>query len=241
MTVLSACRSAALRLVGQRPTTLFSTADQFALELASLADETAASIAKANDWRALTRLNTITGTGSDIGFSLPADYDRMPLKANVYSSRSDMALGQPEDLDQWLEWLDDGIIGYPGYWLILGGQMQILPVLSSGETVKFYYQSNQIVSGNKTGFTADSDTFLLSERLLTLGIIWRWRAMKGLEYAEDQRNYEIAFGEEAGRDRGSKILKFGRARMGIGDVSLVGTVGNSSVDASNSIITADNG
>ena len=53
---------------------------------------------------------------------------------------------------------------------------------------------------------------MLPERLLTLGLIWRWRAQKRQEYAEDLRNYEIALSEEIGRDKGSQIIAVGAAR-----------------------------
>lgn len=213
MSVLSACQSAAVRLVGQRPSTLFSTTDQLAMELAELANETAVAIAKAHDWQALTTAWTLNGDASATAFDLPSDYDRMPLKANFYSTRSQFPLVRAEDLDQWTEFQITPVVGAPGYWIILGGQLQILPALATGESARSYYITNQIVSGGKTAFTADADTFVLPERLITLGVIWRWKDLKGKEYAEDLKNFEIAFAEEAGRDKGSRTLAIGRARV----------------------------
>jgi hypothetical protein len=51
------------------------------------------------------------------------------------------------------------------------------------------------------------------ERLLTLSLIWRWRASKRLEYAEDMQNFNIAFGEETAKDKGSRMLIAGRQRV----------------------------
>lgn len=213
MTVLSACQSAATKLNQPRPATVFGSTSPFAQELGDLANEAATAIAKAHDWRRLTTLATITGDGSDTSFALPSDYDRMPLDSNIYGSLARLPFLKARDLDQWLEFDITPVVGAPGYWINLGGEVQIKPAMASTQTARYYYQSNIIVSGSKTAFTVDTDTFLLPERLLTLGIVWRWKAQKGLEYAEHLKNYEIAFGEEAGRDKGSRVLHMGTPRI----------------------------
>lgn len=219
MTILAACQKAAVKLVGYKPASLFSDAGQLETELATLANESAEAAAKAHDWRALTKLATLAGDGSSTGFTLPADYDRMPLKAAVYSTRSQLPLAPARDLDQWLEFQLTTVVGAPGWWTVLGGQMQIRPALAATDTAKFYYVANLIwaaapaAAASKTEATADTDLFVLPERLITLGVVWRWKQLKGKEYAEDLRHYEIAFGEEAGRDKGARALSIGRARV----------------------------
>lgn len=223
MTVLSACQSAAIRLTGQRPSAIFSSTGQFEMELGEIATEAAISIMKARDWQALTTLKTQAGDGTTTAFSLPDDYDRMPLGTRIYSSGSQVPLIPVLDLDQWQEFQITSIVGAPGYWIIVGGQLQILPAMGASDTARYYYVSNNIATG-KTAFSSDSDVFLLSERLLSLAIIWRWRASKGLEYAEHMKNFELAFSEEAGRDKGARILTVGRTRRGDGEISSVGSI-----------------
>ena len=48
---------------------------------------------------------------------------------------------------------------------------------------------------------------MLPERLLTLSLVWRYKELTGLEYGEDQQNYEIALAQEQTRDRGSYVLR----------------------------------
>lgn len=214
MTVLSCCQSAALRLLGVKPTTIFSSSGTFEMELAELSTETAIAIAKAHDWQKLTKLATLQGDGTTTTFDLPSDYDRMVKGGNVHSHLYTTGLFRAvQDLDEWVFLGDQIATGAPGYWIIVGGQMQFLPALPSNETARFYYVSNQIVSSNQTAFTGDSDAFLLSERLLTLGLIWRWRAQKRMEYSEDMNNFEIALSEEIGRDKGARILAIGKQRL----------------------------
>ena len=49
--------------------------------------------------------------------------------------------------------------------------------------------------------------------------------MKGKEYAEDLKDFEIAMGEEAGREKGSRILYVGKKRVSGGDLAFGGSVG----------------
>lgn len=216
MTVLTACAEAAIELNQSEPASLFSTTDQFAKELRTQANKTAKAVLKAYDWQKFTALKTMTGDGSTTSFALPDDYDRMPLKSNVLTSQFASPLAKARDLDQWLDFQLRPFVGTPGFWIVLGGTMQILPALATGVTAKFYYIKNRIVAGGtKTEFTADGDTFDLPERLITLGVIWRWRAQKRKEYAEDMRNFEIALAEEMTRDKGSRVLTVGRQRIGM--------------------------
>lgn len=214
MTVLSACAEAAIELNRSEPLSLFSTTDQFSKELRVQANKAAVAIAQAYDWQRLLKLATMTGDGSATAFTLPDDYDRMPKKAALHSSAWQTAtFRKADDLDQWLFLNDTDLSGVPGNWIIIGGEMNIFPAMSASETARFYYLTNQIVSGSKTAFTADADTFLLPERLLTLSVIWRWRAQKRMEYAEDMSNFEIALAEEIGKDRGSNIITVGQIRL----------------------------
>lgn len=214
MTILSVCQEAAIELNQPEPATLFSTTDQFAKELRTQANRAAKAILKAYDWRALTKLAILTGNGATTSFTLPVDYDRMPVKTSLLSSQFSMPVAPARDLDQWLDYQINPVTSAWGTWIVLNGAVQVMPAISTGTTAKFYYIRNTVVSGGtKTTFTADTDTFDLPERLLTLSIIWRWRAQKRKDYAEDMRNFEIALAEEMSSDKGSRVLVVGRQRM----------------------------
>lgn len=227
MTVLTACQQAAVKLNQTVPTSVFSTTDALAAELALAANETAEAILAGYEWQALMTLATFTGDGVTQAFSMPSDYDRMLKKAKVHSKTWQNALFvAARDEDDWLYTKDIGITGTPGKWIILGGQFQVFPAMPVGETARFYYISNKtIASGTKASFTVDADTFFLNEKLLRLGIIWRWRSNKRMEYAEDMSNFEIAMAETYGGDKGSKILRVGRIRTPANvDIAYPGTI-----------------
>jgi hypothetical protein len=213
MTLLSACVEAAIELSQTEPAAIFASTDKFPKELCVQANKSVTAIMKAYDWQALTTRATVTGNGVLKAFNLPTDYDRMVLKTNLASSASNIDLVKATDLDQWDYFQNHLSTTVPGYWMILGGQLQVTPAPGNGVVHSYYYISKNAVSGAKPLFTADTDTFVLPERLLTLSIIWRWRASKRMEYAEDLTNFEIALGEETSRDKGSRILIAGRQRV----------------------------
>lgn len=232
MTVLSACQQAAVKLNQTVPASVFSSTDPFAAELALAANEAAEAILAGYEWQVLKTLATIPGDGVAEAFNLPTDYGRMLKKGNLHSTAWQMARFTPaRDEDDWLYTKDIGITGTPGKWIILSGQLQVFPAMAVGENARFYYISKNIISVTgsaaltKPAFTADSDGFFINEKLLRLGIVWRWRSNKRMEYAEDMTNFEIAMAEEYGGDKGSKILRVGRVRLPASvDLAYPGTI-----------------
>jgi hypothetical protein len=216
MSVLSACQSAMVRLVGRKPQTVFSSTSQMELEIADLATDVAVDIMKSHDWRALTKFSTLTGDGSTTAFDLPSDFDRIVLAQRVTDTSNWLwGYASVQTLEDWMVITSSGFTAVtPGWWIILDGQMQFSPAPASSSPAKFAYISKNIGLSGSDGspiaaFSDDSDSFVLEERLLTLGLIWRWKAQKGLEYAEDMTNYEKAFSENASRDKGPQAIRKG--------------------------------
>jgi len=212
MTVLAACQEAIARLVARRPASVFGNDDEICVEISSLANEAAADIAKAADWQALTTLNVINGDGVTEAWPLPDDFDRMVNGSDIHSSTWTRMRYQPAGtLDNWLDLKTLIPAIPPGYWHILGGQIAFVPVVSSGDDAQFYYISTKWArsasSAPKAAFDRDDDSFALNERVLTLALIWRWKAMKGMTYDEDIRNYDIALSQAMARDKGSRVIR----------------------------------
>lgn len=215
MTVLSACQSAMVRLVGRKPTTIFGSQDQMEVEIADLATDVAVDIMKAHDWRALTTLHTLTGDGVETEFELPSDFDRIVLAQRVTDTNNWLwGYSAVQSLDEWMTITNSGFAAItPGWWIILAGKMQFSPAPTSGAPARLAYISNNIgrsaTDAAISAFSKDDDSFVLEDRLLTLGLIWRWKAQKGLEYAEDMASYEAALSQNAARDKGSQAIRKG--------------------------------
>lgn len=206
-----------VRLVGRKPQTVFSSTQQMEMEIADLATDVAVDIMKSHDWRDLTVVETFTPDGVTTAFPKPADFDRIVLAQDMEDGNNWLWGYTPAaSLSDWIRITSSGFSAItPGWWIILGGQFQFSPAPASGSPAVFPYISNNIGRAAAGGtpiaaFTDDGDTFVLEDRLLTLGLIWRWKAQKGLEYAEDMANYEKAFSQNAARDKGSQAIRKGR-------------------------------
>lgn len=218
MSVLSAAQSAMLRLVGQRPQTLFSSQNRMEMEIADLATDVAIDICSSHDWRLLTKLYTLTGDGVASSFDLPSDYDRMLIAQSVHDPNNWFwGYSRVHSLDEWIAITTSGFFGItPGWWIVLGGKIQFAPPPGAGAQATFPYISKNIgtnSNGPITSFSQDADEFVLGDRILTLGLIWRWKAQKGLEYAEDMASFETYLSELSGRDKGATAIR-SRTRIG---------------------------
>lgn len=219
MTVLSALQSAAIRLIGRKPSAFFGATDVFALEMQDLANEVAADIAKSHDWQALIRVATLAGDGTTVAFPFPSDYGRMLIQSDIFDA-ANWAWGYTRvlDINEFLWIKERGIQALPGSWIMYGNEFQFVPAPQSGAEATFpYIDKNYALATDgttlKPAFTLDTDFFRLSERLLTLGLVWKWRQNKRLDYGEDEANFAKAFAEDSGRDKGSRIFRTGPARF----------------------------
>jgi hypothetical protein len=213
MTVLSAVQQACTVIGIPVAPKIYGSDAREHIELAALANEMAARIVQDFDWQRVKTIATLTGTGAQEDFALPADYSRMLKKARMWpSSQPSVSLVHIADSDVWLQQIVTGISFIYPQWTIYGGMVHIRPAPALADQIKYFYISNSLTIDGKKEFTLDADEFLLSERLLKLAIIWQWKANKGMPYAEDMANYQDAFGVLTGNDKGSNIITIGARR-----------------------------
>lgn len=217
MTILTVFTEVAPVIGMEVPTSVYSSTEREHVELGALANTMAKRIMRAHEWELLKTLATYTGNGSTEDFSLPSDYDRMLKKTQLWSSSLSTALTHITDTDEWLGLDVQAFDFVVNAWTIYGGLMHIKPAMATGVTAKHFYVSNLVVSpetGDDTAeFTADTDSFRLSEEVLKLGMIWQWKANKGQAYAEDMANYEELLAQRIAEDKGSRILREGAKRI----------------------------
>lgn len=217
MTVLAALQKASIRLVGRKPGTFFGAKGQFELELTDLVNEVAQDIAQYQDWQELVRIGMVTGDGVTTDFDLPADYSRFPVKGEI-QDYTNWAWGyfHYQDLDTFLYDEARDFNALPGGWIIYGNLMRFSPAPATDAQAKFPYITKNIVrdfsTNTKTEFTDDRDEFLLPERLLTLGLVWRWRENKKLDSTGDQEAFIKALDEYAAKSGGPVVIRRNGAR-----------------------------
>lgn len=212
MAILPALQSAAIRLIGRKPDTFFGASGTFEMEICDLVNEVAQDIAKCQDWQALIRTTTITGDGTETAFNLPDGYDRM-LGSAVVQDATNWAWGyhRIHDYSSFMELQARGFSPLPGGWIIAGGQIQFSPAPAPNNSAQFPYITALWAIGSndvaKAAFTEDADTFLLTDRLLTLGLVWRWRENKKLDFTGDMEAFSKALDEIAAKDKGARVIR----------------------------------
>lgn len=207
MSVLAICQNATAMLVGERPPAFYSSNDELPVEISSIANEAAADIIKKHEWSMLTRKWSEAGDGVKTNFSFPSDYDRMCLSTRVRVG--DSVIERAADIGSFENLNGD----WGNIWFPMSGGVEFTTLVGDGEVVSYTYQSCFYATNQngapKRAFDADTDDFRLNGRLLTLGIIWRWRALKRQDYQEDMQNYEVAMSEQMARDGGARMIRSG--------------------------------
>lgn len=210
MAILSALQSAAMLLVGKKPGTFFGATGIFENELCEHVNEVAEDIAKYQDWQALVCVAELTGDGATQLFDLPADYDRQLVSTDIQTG-SGWCWGYQRfsDINAFLYEQTRNFGTYPGGWIIYGDKLRFSPAPTQASMYPYITKNWARSAGGdaKPAFDSDNDEFLLPERLLKLGLIWRWRENKKLDATGDQDAFVKALDEYAAKDGGSKVLR----------------------------------
>ena len=161
---------------------------------------------------------TITGDGSE-DYALPADFKRlMRTPTAVYETTTTRRAGVPITSDgDWTHLKTIGAAGAFRYFRIQGydGNFTIgfLANPASGQSVTVSYVSNLWMANaagtTGTMFTAEDDVLLLPRRVVELGIVWRFRKRKGLDYASTLAEYESNLGRLVTDSRSMRSIHFG--------------------------------
>lgn len=194
MTLLTIARNAADRIGITRPTSVINSTDPNTVTLLGLAQEEGKTLARRHEWQVLQTEHTFSTANGTSSYSLPSDMDRI-LKETVFNrTRRRRMLGDLTP-QQWQETQASLVTMVNPAFRIRGGAFLISPTPTATETIAYEYITNNWCQSSggtgQTEWTADTDTGKLSEDIMTLGVIWRWRKSKGLEYGEDMDTYEI--------------------------------------------------
>lgn len=231
MTVLSCAIDAASSVGLEAPISLFSGQDPGNAQLRAFAQTTVDSLRQASAWQSLRKeyefktdfINAdLKPTDASIygPVPLPADFDRI-VETTFWNLDRRFQMGQPIGAQAWAA-IRAGIMVtvYPQY-RILDGALHILPQQQPENYRLEYVSKFAILSQNgipKARFTDDHDTLNgIPEELLTLGLIWRWKREKGLDYAEALADYERALEAIGGNAAGAKVVDMAWSVRPVGD------------------------
>lgn len=213
MTALTIIQNACSRLGITSPGAVFSSTDDQIIQLRNLMNQEGKELADDVAWTRLTREQTFTSTAAAIQTgAVPTDFGWY-LNDTMWNRGTMVKMDGPASPEEWQLYQAIAVVTLPAaVFRFRGGDILIYPNPVAGQTCAFEYVSTYWVSGSQTAMTADADTALLDENLITLGVIWRFLAAKGLDYAEAFRTYELEVAKAMGRDGGKKKMFVGDGR-----------------------------
>lgn len=144
-------------------------------------------------WPALTRFGTINTVNGTDNYAVPSDFDCL-VPDTVYPSTGARVRGADNPGDWAVGKSALSLRDYPSF-RIYGNpkKFYFVPTPSVVQAITFEYKSKypilSAVSSEKERFTADDDTIILDEDLFELGLTWRMKHARGLDYAEDFREH----------------------------------------------------
>jgi hypothetical protein len=224
MTMLAAIQHFCRRSGIPRPTTVYGSTDSQVLQVMALLEEEGNDLSLRNDWQALTfeASHTSLATEDQGAIATIASNGFRHIKNETIWNRStQIPLYGPMDAAEWQAVKGITSTGPHYQYRIRGGRLIVNPTPTAGDSWYFEYVSKNWILGAdgvtyKQYFTLDTDTFLLPEELLMMGLRWRWKKEKGLDYAEDFRTYETQVNDIIGRDGGKKRLRMDTASPDVG-------------------------
>lgn len=172
------------------------------------------------DWPdPITVDTTLTGTAVE-NYDLPSDFKRLTHDEYcVYETTTTRRFGIPVTSNgEWTNLKQLGSAGGYRYYRLSGDdedgwQLGFYRPLETGTSVTVSYVSRNWLKKNGTAadtWENDTDTLMLPKRLLTLGVVWRWKKRKGLPYATDMAEYEARLARAANEHRGIRKITFGQ-------------------------------
>ena len=229
MALLGMIQKVCRRLAIPAPSVVVGSTDQQVIQLLNLANEEGEQLAQRARWQVLQAEATFTSvaTESQGAMTTLAGASFGWICENTVWNRTQNRPILPITDIQWQQMKASAVTGPYTMMRIRGGNFIALPTMTAGHTVAFEWMTkNWCESSGGTDqsvWTADTDTGLLAEDLMALGVIWRWKAFKGLAYSEDFAIYERAVDNASARD-GAKprlLLSSGSAQRFLSNRSIV--------------------
>jgi hypothetical protein len=220
MTLLSICQNVADFTGFERPTTVIDNTDPIARQLLALAQREGKQLMRVSDWAVLKKEHTFSTSSGTAAYSLPSDFDRLVLETSYNRSDNDILTGPISSAEYQLVNHGMATTGTTEKFRLKAAsnalKFELDPTPSSTQTIGFEYVSNQFCQSSggsgQAAWAADTDTGILDETTMEMGITWRFKSSHGLDYAEDYRQYQLEVRQAIARNGSAPILQLDDAR-----------------------------
>jgi hypothetical protein len=204
----------------ERPTSVISNTDPIARQLLALAQREGKQLMRVSDWAILKKEHTFSTSNGTAAYALPSDFDRLVLETSYNRSDNDILTGPISSSEYQLVNHGMATTGTTEKFRLKAAsnalKFELDPTPSSTQTIGFEYVSTQFCQSSggsgQAVWTADTDTGILDETTMEMGITWRFKAAHGLEYGEDYKQYQLEVRQAVARNGSSPVLQLDDAR-----------------------------
>lgn len=213
MSLLTIVQDAARGIGLSVPSTVIGNNDDNVARLLRFVTQDGQELVDGFDWTVLQKERSFPALAQQTQTSaVPADFKRF-IDHTFYNRTRKREVVGPLTPQEWQQQVSLTATVVVDAFRIRGSDILIVPNPQAGDSMAFEYISRNWIDTATADGTADAETFannadavVLDEGLLTLGAIWRYKASKGLDYAEEFRAYEIKKARLQGDDGGARIM-----------------------------------
>lgn len=217
MNLLAIAQEAADRIGLARPSVIVGSLDPQIRQLLSLSSEDGRDLARRHDWQAMQLERTFTATATEVqSGAFPAGFDRVIPETFWNRTRTRRVVG-PLTPQRW-QAMQSGLINVLPWdaWRQRGSELLITPAPIAGDQMAFDYVTKFWCSGagetspTQLAWANDTDIPYVDDELMIIGLVWRFKKSRGLDYGEDFSAYETRLASLAGTDAGMAPLNMGQ-------------------------------
>lgn len=161
----------------------------------ALANRELRSLGDKRPWPSLMRTGVINVVDGTTEYPLPVDFDRFFASSAVDATKYAEMKGSISTKEFYQRLIGKVIDWYPAFRLSVADNKILTSSASAGPLYYVYITKSYAVRSDGAAtdkFYSDSDRAVLSETLVTLGLSWRWRQKKGLDYTAEIAEYNSA-------------------------------------------------
>lgn len=196
------------------PSTAYGTTDPQVLQMIALLEEEGNDLAMRGGWERLTiegSFTTVAAEDQGAITTLASNGFRYIKNNTIWDRTTRLPVCGPMTSADWQAMKAFTNTGPRFRFRIRTGKLIVNPAPPASDSWYFEYITKNWITDStgvtyKNYFTADTDLILLPEELVLMGLRWRWKKEKGLDYAEDFRTYEAQVKDALGRDGGKRNL-----------------------------------
>lgn len=216
MTCLTLVQTACKRLALNVPTAVFTSQDPQIMQLLALANEEGQTLAETTNWQALVKTATFTTVATEIQglMSVIAPGCKFIVNDTIWNQSLRFPVFGPLSAQMWAQ---QKAMFYQGPWnqfRVFDDQIHFVPSPPAGQTCTFEYTTANWTASNAEEFQSDTDTSLLDEKVMVMGLIWRFKQYKGIDFSADLTKYQRRVADLVARETPKPILSMNTSEFG---------------------------